>query len=223
MKDTFILRTSYLEQIGLLSLEQRGVLLTAVFNYAAGHELPDMDGMVQMAFAFIRADLDRDAEKYERVCEVRREAGKKGGRPKANAESGKQEKAKKANGFFDKQNNPDNDSDNDNDIKENTSKEVQKKRFKPPTLDEVKAYIAEKGYSVDAERFIDFYTSKGWVVGKSPMKDWKAAVRTWAKGQKQNYPSASVKKPSGRFDNFEQRTYDFNALEAQLLRAQMGG
>lgn len=54
--------------------------------------------------------------------------------------------------------------------------------FVPPTLEEVKAYILEKGYAVDAERFIDFYTSKGWMVGKNKMKDWKAAVRTWSKG-----------------------------------------
>lgn len=54
--------------------------------------------------------------------------------------------------------------------------------FVPPTLEEVKAYIQEKGYPVDAERFIDFYESKGWMIGKNKMKDWKAAVRTWSKG-----------------------------------------
>ena len=55
------------------------------------------------------------------------------------------------------------------------------KRFKPPSREEVQAYIVEKGYRVDAERFIDYYTSDGWRVGKNPMKDWKAAVRTWAR------------------------------------------
>lgn len=59
--------------------------------------------------------------------------------------------------------------------------EQKSKRFKAPTAEEVRAYILEKGYSVDAESFVDYYTSKGWVVGKSPMKDWKAAVRTWNK------------------------------------------
>lgn len=57
--------------------------------------------------------------------------------------------------------------------------------FVPPTVEEAQAYIAEQGYSVDAERFVDFYTAKGWFVGKSPMKDWKAAVRTWER-DKQN-------------------------------------
>lgn len=52
-------------------------------------------------------------------------------------------------------------------------------RFSTPTIDEVRAYCAEKGYTVDADRFVDYYTSNGWKVGKNPMKDWKAAVRTW--------------------------------------------
>ena len=55
----------------------------------------------------------------------------------------------------------------------------QKKRFTPPSIEEVKAYCAERGNGVSAERFIDYYTSNGWRVGKTPMKDWKAAVRTW--------------------------------------------
>ena len=56
------------------------------------------------------------------------------------------------------------------------------KRFTPPTIDEVSAYCRERGNDVDPERFLDYYTSNGWKVGKNPMKDWKAAVRTWEKG-----------------------------------------
>lgn len=50
-------------------------------------------------------------------------------------------------------------------------------RFIPPTLEEVSAYVAERGSRVVPQEFIDFYTSKGWMVGKNPMKDWKAACR----------------------------------------------
>ena len=53
-------------------------------------------------------------------------------------------------------------------------------RFIPPTLELVQSYITENKYSVDAQRFIDFYESKGWYVGKNKMKNWQAAVRTWA-------------------------------------------
>ncbi len=53
------------------------------------------------------------------------------------------------------------------------------KRFVKPTLDDVQAYCQERQNNVDPESFIDFYESKGWKVGNQPMKDWKAAVRTW--------------------------------------------
>lgn len=56
-----------------------------------------------------------------------------------------------------------------------------RKRFSPPSADEVSAYCRERRNSVDAQKFCDFYTSKGWKVGSQPMKDWKAAVRTWEK------------------------------------------
>ena len=53
------------------------------------------------------------------------------------------------------------------------------RRFVPPTREEVEAYCAKAGARVDAQRFVDFYASKGWMVGKTPMKDWQAAVRGW--------------------------------------------
>lgn len=64
------------------------------------------------------------------------------------------------------------------------------KRFVKPTIEEIRAYCSERNNTVDAESFYDFYESKGWVVGKSPMKDWKSAVRTWERsrnGQSKQY------------------------------------
>ena len=65
-------------------------------------------------------------------------------------------------------------------------------RFTPPTLDDVQAYCFERGNNVDPQRFVDYYSSNGWKVGKNPMKDWKAAVRTWEKirEQKQGAPKS---------------------------------
>ena len=60
-------------------------------------------------------------------------------------------------------------------------KNVKKGRFSPPTPHQVKEYCTEKGYAIDADRFVDFYSSKGWLIGKNPMKDWKAAVRNWSR------------------------------------------
>lgn len=72
------------------------------------------------------------------------------------------------------------------------------KGFKKPTLDEVKAYCHERMNMVDAEKWYDYYASNGWKVGKNPMKDWKAAVRTWEKSgynnqSKPNMPRMSLK------------------------------
>lgn len=64
-------------------------------------------------------------------------------------------------------------------------------KFTPPTISEVSDYCNEKGYSINAERFVDFYASKGWMVGKNKMKDWRAAVRNWASRDKVDAPSSA--------------------------------
>ncbi len=85
-----------------------------------------------------------------------------------------------------------------------------KKRFVKPTLEEVEAYIKEKGYNIDAEHFIDYYESKGWTVGKNPMKDWKAAVRNWSRN--------NFAKPKTKAHNFSERTdNDWEDIESALL------
>lgn len=63
-------------------------------------------------------------------------------------------------------------------------------RFTPPTIDEVVAYGESIGGRVDAQRFVDFYESKGWMVGKSKMKDWKAAYRNWNRKEPQKAESS---------------------------------
>lgn len=55
------------------------------------------------------------------------------------------------------------------------------RRFRPPTAGEVAEYAASKGLAIDAGRFVDFYASKGWKVGSTGMKDWRAAVRNWCR------------------------------------------
>lgn len=67
-----------------------------------------------------------------------------------------------------------------------------RKRFIPPTVEEVKAYCLERKNNVDAEHFIDYYTANGWLVGKNKMKDWKAAVRTWERNNFSNGKSGKV-------------------------------
>ena len=59
-------------------------------------------------------------------------------------------------------------------------------RFQKPTLEEVREYVASQGIVIDCQAFLDFYESKGWKVGSTPMKDWKAAVRNWARRDRRN-------------------------------------
>lgn len=59
-----------------------------------------------------------------------------------------------------------------------------RKRFTTPTVEEVQAYITSMGYRVSAQSFVDYYIANGWKVGKNPMKDWRAAVRTWNRREK---------------------------------------
>ena len=200
-----------------MSMEQRGELFTAILCYAAGEPVLDLDAAADMAFSFIRERMDRDSVAYMEKVEKRREAGKLGGRPKANGFSEKQEKAKKANGFSEKQNNPDTVPVTDTvSVFEKESKE-KSLRFSPPARQDVADYCKEKGFSdFDVERFVDYYTSNGWMVGKSKMKDWKAAVRNWARAGTAPRPNNTR---GNKFSNFEQRQYDYDALETALLNS----
>lgn len=79
----------------------------------------------------------------------------------------------------------------DKDSKEESVRGEKAKRFYPPTLDEVKQYCKERKNNIDPMAFIDFYSSKGWMIGKNRMKDWKAAVRTWERKRKEQSQSES--------------------------------
>ena len=70
------------------------------------------------------------------------------------------------------------------------------KRFIKPSVKEIADYCNNNNYNIDAERFYDYYESKGWKVGKAPMKDWKAAVRMWSRNNKQEnkMPDFTLKK-----------------------------
>lgn len=87
----------------------------------------------------------------------------------------------------------------------NPKEGVRAARFTPPTVDEVRDYCRERGNTVDAERFVDFYAAKGWMVGKNRMKDWKAAVRTWEKedgdGKRRSQPRGVDREEAQRSDS----------------------
>lgn len=81
------------------------------------------------------------------------------------------------------------DNNNNKEISDTNVSNIKKaKRFVKPTVEQIDEYVKQNGYHIDAEAFFNYYESKGWVVGKSPMKNWQAAVRTWEKTWKNNHP-----------------------------------
>ena len=196
-KDSFILYDKYDEQIEFLTNEQAGILFKSIYAHRNGKPLPDMDGVVKMAFSFICSQLDQDQERYDDICEKRRAAGAMGGAPKGNQNAGKQAKqAKQANGFKNKQNKqkqakqPDNDNEYDNEydnesdiniIKEKKDNKLSKKKeFTPPTIEQVEAYAKERGREDLAKQFFDYFNAGDWVDSNgAPVRSWKQKFITW--------------------------------------------
>lgn len=79
-----------------------------------------------------------------------------------------------------------NSEDNPENKAENKKEDIQKinSHFVIPNIEEIDLYIKSKGVNVDAEAFFNFYESKGWMIGKNKMKNWKAAVGTWTRNRR---------------------------------------
>lgn len=178
MKNSFILYADAYDSIRSLTTAQKGQLLDAVFTYHRGEDMPTLDPVVDMAFSFMRRMFDRDAHKYAERCEKAKLSAKK--RWDANACERIKRNAKHADN--------DNVSVNDHDTVSKDSKDKEsacaplresRPRFVPPSIDDITAYCVERKNGLDPQSFFDFYAAKGWSIGKNPMKDWKAAVRTW--------------------------------------------
>ena len=149
----------------------------AICAYALREEDPDFSKMsdaAQIAFLLIKPNLDSSRRKAK--------SGKDGGSKKAN---GKQNGSKQEANCKQEQPAIEKEKEKENECYPPTplSGGTKAKRFIPPTVDEVAAYCQERGNGLDPEAFVDFYASKGWMVGKNPMKDWKAAVRTWERSE----------------------------------------
>ena len=97
-KVSFLMYLDYEEQFNLLTNEELGQLVRAIMQYEKTRQEPELEGTLKMAFSFIKTQLDRDREKYNKKCEKNRENAKRGGRPKKN-----QTENKKPNGFFENQ------------------------------------------------------------------------------------------------------------------------
>lgn len=84
--------------------------------------------------------------------------------------------------------------------KSGADKPPRRLRFVPPTVEQVAEYVRSRGSSVDPQGFIDFYEAKGWMIGKTPMKDWKAACRNAESWERWKKPAQPQPRRTGRLD-----------------------
>lgn len=222
MRESIVFYRSFYEAIKELSAEEFRNAVMAIMEYGLNDSEIDTSGVAKAILIMAKPQIDKNNKRYEN--------GLRGGtKPKQNQnetklESNSNQTRTKLEPNLNqsgtkaepKRTNPepnDNVNDNVNDIKESEEK---KPRFYPPTLEELKKYIADNKYNVDPERFIDYYTANGWTVGKNRMKDWKAAVRNWDRSQKSGGRMRQESTAKTKFSNFEQRSYDYAALESAL-------
>ena len=181
--------------VDMLSDSQAGKLFKALFTYATEGETADLHGMAKMALYIMTRQLDRDGKKWEETCEKRSENGKKGGRPKSESSETSETaentelSEEKTNCFSEKAKEPEKEEEKEKEKENEKEKEKESKsvaaaprsRFEKPTVNDIIRYCYENNYSIDAQAFCDYYDSVGWRVGNKPMKDWRAAVRTWVR------------------------------------------
>ncbi len=175
----------FIESTAALSDEEIGRLVIGMLRYARDGDVPSFTGNEGFIFPVYKAQIDRERDAYAERAKASRENGKLGGRPKKATED---KNLKNQVGFLETQKSQDKEKDKEED-KEEDKESIYvpqsgtharaRKKFIAPSLSEVEEYCCERGNSVDAEHFIDYYTSNGWKVGKNSMKDWKAAVRNW--------------------------------------------
>lgn len=181
---TLKLKTTWLKEAEALSDAEMGRLIRGMLKYASTGEEPNISGNERVMWPKAREDVDEQRGSHERqqAGNITRHNEASCGITRHNAALCGIEKAPPyspptppvitpCKEIYTPQK------------KTSPKGEVKEKplrgTFTPPTESEVRAYCLERGNQVDAARFVDYYTANGWKVGKNPMKDWKAAVRTW--------------------------------------------
>ena len=170
--------TNFRDVVSSLTDAEVGRLFMAMLTYAeTGEEPENFEGNERFLWAVAKRDIDMTNARNETF----RQNGSKGGRPKTKQN---QEKPNETKDYQEKPNETKRNQTEPNEtLKEKKRKEKKgnenNSRFTPPTIDEVIAYCQERKNNVNPVRWFNFYASKGWKVGKEPMKDWKASVRYW--------------------------------------------
>lgn len=183
-KNSIILFTDYLVQLKALSMEQRGVLLTALLLHQDGQPLPEMDDVTNLCFLFISADIDRANAHYDEIVTKRQAAIRKRW-----AQEGDGYKCiQMYTNVREKDKDKEKDKEKDNVKDKDKEREINNIGDAPafsPSLDEIREYVAERskadGVCPDftPERFKNYYEARDWMINGAKVTNWKALVDSW--------------------------------------------
>lgn len=146
---------------------ERLQIYDAIADYGFGNEVDELPPTLDSLFILMKPNIESSIRFFQK----QKDNGDKGGRPPKKPKQNPKETQKKP------KRNREGEGEGEGDSENMVGKPP---RFSVPTVEEVAAYCRERRNGIDAQQFVDYYTANGWKVGKGlPMKDWKAAVRTW--------------------------------------------
>ena len=212
-RESFVFYRSFYEGIKELPRDIQGEVLTAIMEYGLnGVTTENQKQITKAMFALIKPQLDANNQKFENGKKGGRPKAncnqtETETKPKQNRNKTKPEPNVNVNdnvndnniSFLEKKKQKSDVvvSDLGNENSESSIETLQtpkeqsgggRKKFTIPTPEEVQAYCDERKNGILGQQFCDFYSAKGWKIGKEPMKDWKAAVRTWEMRRKDQSP-----------------------------------
>ena len=193
-----------------LPMEDRLRLYDAMLDYGETGVVPELEGPLALLWDYFQPQLELDNARYESIRAKRAKAGRLGGlasqgsrQPEQEPQDGQEEasEAKEAKEATEAntvqsstvQSNP-------VQLRESIAAKAPpapRKGFVPPTQAEIGAYVREAKLAMDPQEFVDYYTANGWKVGKNSMKDWRAAVRTWTRKDKENGRTSNCNRDTG--------------------------
>lgn len=207
---------SFRKEIRRLSYEEKGQLLDAMLAYAEDKTLLPLTGKADVLWDVIQERIDAQHNSYEKMCAVNKENIKKryeSLRTDTDRYEPKQVNLTSSNLKEQVQ------VQVQEQVQDKSSNKRESKRFAPPTVQQVQEYCLESGYSIDAEKFVDHYTSNGWKVGgRTPMKDWRATVRRWYRDDQEKNKTANRNYEQRRIRNEDLNYLDLDADEDELLK-----
>lgn len=176
-KKSFLLYCDLIHTVEQLTDEQAGDLFKHILRYVNDQQPQTENVITRIAFEPIKQSLKRDLQKYEDIRKRNQDNARK--RWDATASD-----------------RIPNDTKNADSVSVSGSGSVTGKKeikgFVKPTIEQLKEYMREQGMNDIAENWLNHYEANGWKVGKNPMKDWKASVRTWKTNQKNNSATPQI-------------------------------